>query len=228
VTDLVVIIPSRSRPDAVVELLDAFAATCPAETQVALAVDKDDPKLDGYGQLAHRLLCRVEQAEGNMVTALNSAATHVATKYKPFAIGFMGDDHRPRTQGWDQAYLDELRKLGTGIVYGNDLLQCEKLPTQVAMTSDIVRALGYMAPRDLTHLYVDNAWLALGTELDRISYLPEVVVEHMHPVARKGEWDDGYVRVNSAALFARDKAMFGRWLRFDLARDVERVRQVMA
>jgi hypothetical protein len=90
----------------------------------------------------------------------------------------MGDDHFPRTHGWDQAYLDALRELGTGIVYGNDLLQGHRLPTQCAMTADIVRRWGYMALPTLRHMYVDNFWRDLGNAADCLRYLPEVVVEH--------------------------------------------------
>jgi hypothetical protein len=236
VTDLVVIVPSRGRPHAVAELLDAFRDTCTAETQVVVAVDDNDPMLPKY---PYANTCLVPKAT-NMVRALNFAAAGIvggreATPTEmawagevPFAVGFMGDDHRPRTVGWDQRYLDRLHRLKTGMVYGNDLLQCERLPTQVAMTSDIIRALGYMAPEQLSHLYVDNAWLALGTELGRISYLPDVVIEHLHPIAAKGEWDEGYERVNNATAYARDRAVFGQWLRLQLPNDVQRIRQVMA
>jgi hypothetical protein len=124
----------------------------------------------------------------------------------------MGDDHMPRTVGWDAAYLEALRELGTGLVYGNDLLQGSSLPTQVAMTTDIVRALGYMAPPDLTHLYVDNFWRDLGRSAGCLRYLPDVIVEHRHPAAGKAQWDAGYARVNNSAMYEHDATAYEQYI----------------
>jgi hypothetical protein len=161
-----------------------------------------------------------------MGEALNARATGFAEigEDSPFAVGFMGDDHRPRSVGWDKAYLDALRELGTGIVYGNDLLQGENLPTQCAMTSDIIQALGYMAPPSLRHLYIDNFWKILGNGADCLRYLPDVIVEHVHPMAGKAEWDANYARVNSAQMYEHDKTAFEEWLRTSMVSDVAKVR----
>lgn len=201
-SDLVVIVPSRGRPEAAETLVRVFADTCTADTMLVFALDGDDPTLDRYPA--------VPQVVGEstcMVEALNLAALAVLPSAGR-GIGFMGDDHCPRTYGWDAAYLQALKDLGTGIVYGDDLLQGPRLPTQCAMTSDIVRALGYMAPPVLKHLYVDNYWLDLGSALGRLRYLPDVMVEHRHPVAGKAAWDAGYARVNDAAVYQADGAAY--------------------
>lgn len=231
--DLVVIVPSRGRPEAAEELAANFADTCTADTVLCFAIDADDPRLPGYkgvvqvAQARGQLVGEVTVTGGrNMVDALNHTAAWMVkpeNAHPPFAVGFMGDDHRPRTVGWDAAYLEALRGLGTGIVYGNDLLQGPRIPTQVAMTSDIVRALGYMAPPEFTHLWVDNFWLELGTALGRLRYLPDVVVEHMHPLAGKGDWDDGYRRVNSPAVASHDQAAFDTYMRTRFAGDLAKV-----
>lgn len=212
-SDLVVIVPSKGRPVAARELADAFSATCTADTRLVFAVDADDKTGGEY--VGAGLDIHVCPAPSNMVKTLNFA-TVIFASYRqgaacPPAIGFMGDDHRPRTSGWDAAYLDALRELGTGIVYGDDLLQGEKLPTQVAMTSDIIRALGYMAPPTLTHMYVDNFWLDLGRRAGFLRYLPDVVVEHLHPVAGKAEWDAGHIRVNAPQMYAADRTAYARY-----------------
>jgi hypothetical protein len=232
-TDLVVIVPSRGRPAAVRDLADAFAHTCTAPTRLVIAVDNDDPTGDRYSgemQQSRFPSWEIRRSDAdNMVSALNIAACWAtAIPDPPFAVGFMGDDHRPRTVGWDHAYLDALTDLGTGIVYGNDLLQGPNLPTQCAVTADIVRALGYLAAPSLTHLYVDNFWLQLGRWADCIRYLPDVVVEHMHPVAGKAQWDEGYVRVNSPGMYADDERAFRDYSTTGLAADVRKIRELRA
>lgn len=210
VADLTVIVPSRGRPEAAAELVRAFADTCTAVTHLMVAVDADDPELDGYRQ-AGLALHVTPNPERSMVACLNRATADVLA-YEPFAVGFMGDDHRPRTVGWDAAYLEALHELGTGLVWGDDLLQGDRIPTQVAMTSDIVGALGWMAPPPLTHLYVDNFWKDLGTQAGCLRYLPDVVVEHMHPVAGKADWDEGHQRVNAPEMYGKDAAAYQRFV----------------
>lgn len=224
--DLIIIVPSRGRPAAAADLLDAFNATCTADTELLFALDDDDPTRHDYPT-------RTPQWVGpnrSMVEALNNAAGGYVSGLlgmdPPFAIGFQGDDHRPRTKGWDTAYLAALRELGTGIVYGDDLLQRQNLPTQCAMTADIVQALGFMAPPTLHHMYVDNFWRELGKNADCLRYLPDVVVEHLHPVAQKAAWDDGYQRVNAPTVYARDADAFRQYLQHDMAAAADAVRQL--
>lgn len=222
-TGLVVVVPSRGRPEAAVSLAQAFARTCTAaDTRLVFSVDTDDPS--DYSPLIRNGFVDVAYGvNGSMVEALNRIASETAETWDAFAVGFMGDDHRPRTKGWDAAYLDALRELGTGIVYGNDLLQREKLPTQCALTADIVRALTHMAPPTLTHLYVDNYWRALGEQAGCIRYLPDVVVEHLHPVAGKAKWDEGYRRVNDRGMYTKDAAAFAAYTQSHLSGDVAKV-----
>jgi hypothetical protein len=233
VSDLVVIVPSRGRPQAVNELAEAFAQTCAADTDLVFALDSSDERqpeyVDAIRELPGLAFWQHTADNHSMVEALNRTAVSVASGgLKPFAVGFLGDDHRPRTRGWDQAYLDALRKMGTGIVYGDDGFQHQRIPTQCAMTADIVRTLGYMAPPTLTHMYVDNAWLALGRAIRGIQYLPDVFVEHLHPVAGKAEWDEGYARVNAKEMYQRDQIAFNRWMAESLPAEAARLRRVMA
>jgi hypothetical protein len=222
--DLIVIVPSRGRPGAAHALARVFADTCTADTRLVFSVDVDDPKRAEYSPLISNGPVELDvDVNRSMVDALNSSAGKRLTGH-PYAIGFMGDDHCPRTHGWDQAYLDALRELGTGIVYGNDLLQRERIPTQVAMTADIVRTLGYMAPPGLVHLYVDNFWRDLGAVADCLRYLPDVVIEHRHPVAGKASWDDGYRRVNAPEVYERDRLAYSGYLAGRFRDDVATVR----
>lgn len=228
--ELVVIVPSRGRPHAVVELAAAFHATCTANTALAFAIDDSDPAHLAYAEHAEasrlaspglRRPWLLSCNSSTMVEALNQAAMFYATEVAEPApvIGFMGDDHRPRTKGWDRAYLDALAAR-PGIVYGNDLIQGENLPTQCAMSTSWVRALGHMAPPPLRHLYVDNYWLTLGRATERITYLPDVVVEHVHPITGKVGWDEGHQRVNQPAMYEADRLAFDAYWREFGARDL--------
>lgn len=117
-----------------------------------------------------------------------------------------------------------MNKLGDGFVYGNDLLQGEKIPTQVAMTSSIVETLGFFTPPGFTHLCCDLAWKDLGEGIDKITYMPDVIIEHLHPANGKAELDEGYIYVNSPEMVSRDSVEYNRWKRDDLPRQIERLK----
>lgn len=224
--DLLVIVPTRGRPDNARRVLEAWDATRAWDDGAALSleVDADDPALDRYLALADaRVRVGVSTCWRPMVHKLNMVATNPLS-LDCFALGFAGDDHLPRTVGWARAYLDALREMRTGIVFGDDLLQGERLPTQWTMTSDIVRALGRMVPAPVQHLYCDNAILELGRAAGCIRFLPDVVIEHMHPVARKSNMDEGYRRVNSPQQYRHDLAAFRLWRDGRLSQDAATVR----
>lgn len=233
-SDLVVIVPSRGRPGAVAELAAAFRETCTASTCLVFAMDKGESFEDAYDVACAEasspgmavLPVVVDGEPASMVNALNGATQWVLTGDVK-VIAFMGDDHRPRTKGWDAAYLAALAEK-PGFVYGNDLLQGANLPTQVAMSAEVVRALGWMAPPTLVHLAVDNWWLELGQAADCITYLPDVVVEHLHPIAHKAKWDEGYKRVNAPEMYQRDLTEFERLRRTELPKAVEAVKNALA
>lgn len=210
--DLTYLVPSRQRPKNAVQLYEAFRETCTADTKLVILVDADDPTLSVYYSLLNGVgqVVAVEPGRTGMVAALQQGYDFFKD-HLGFAVGFMGDDHRPRTVGWDSRYLATLRELGTGFVYGDDLFQHEAIATQVAMTSDIPAALGYMCPPGFDHLCVDVVWNDWGRELNKIVYLSDVVVEHVHYLAGKSKHDITYGNVNNATVANHDAAEYRRY-----------------
>lgn len=231
--DLLMIVPSRGRPQNVAALLDTWGETATGAADLLIALDEDDPALPGYEAL--HVLDRWPARLGvprwrigkrlRLGGTLNEVAAAYSAAYR--MLGFLGDDHRPRTAGWDRRFVEALSELGTGLVYGNDLIQGAALPTAVAMTSDIVQTLGWMVPPGLVHLWIDNAWLELGRRIDQIRYLPDVVIEHMHPLVGKAPSDAGYEEVNSSARFESDRRAFEDWVRDGLDADVAKLKELI-
>jgi hypothetical protein len=124
---------------------------------------------------------------------------------------FMGDDHLPRTQNWDQAFIQALG-INTGIVYGDDLLQGANLPTAFGMSRDLVVELQGMTFPGCVHLFFDNFVKQLGLDLNYLKYLPNVIIEHLHPVAGKAEMDEGYARVNQPKWYEKDLLALQQYL----------------
>jgi hypothetical protein len=226
--DLVVIVPSRGRPERAAQLALACAKTCTADTVLLVSVDSDDPTLGQYAApVGATVFYTYAPVGAGHVGAINHAAAVALADFAPFAIAKLDDDHLPRTHGWDLAMLAALREMGTGIVYGNDLLQGANLPTAPALTAGIVKTLGFMGPPVLHHLMVDNYWKDLGAAAGCLRYLPDVVIEHMHPVAGKAAWDEGYRRVNDSIRYQADGVAYWNYhADGHFAVDVAKVREL--
>lgn len=233
--DLAILVPTRGRPENIRKVISAWDFTNGWDhADLILIVDADDPELAGYRALEEELaqgpdpsapiLLQLYQVPRwmPMVHKLDLAARELADRY--WALGFAGDDHLPQTIGWAKRYVDVLQELGTGMVYGDDGYQGAKLSTEWAMTSDVIRALGRMVPARVEHMYCDNAVLGLFTAAGAVRHLPEIRIEHMHPVAGKARTDAQYERVNSRDQMSRDRAAYQTWQATERAAHVQVVR----
>jgi len=208
-----VVVPSRGRPENAERLAQAFKDTG-AEADLYIVIDNDDPKWNEYAKSENYKKLPADNKTGGCAKSLNTGAVLLLdiTKYPLYDyFVFMGDDHLPRTPGWDKAFIQALGS-NTGIVYGDDLLQGANLPTAYGMTRDLVNELRGMTFPGCVHLFFDNFVKQLGLDLEYLKYLPEVIIEHMHPVAGKAEMDEGYERVNQPKWYEKDLLTLQRYL----------------
>lgn len=229
---MLVIVPSRGRPGNIKDLIDAWVMT-EANATLIVAIDDDDIQRDNY-ETAMKHAPNDEQYQLVVGPRLRLAGTlnavSMSRAMRPGAldtdiIGFMGDDHRPRTSHWDATVEDVFAQWGHCVAYGNDLLQGVNLPTQVFMTAGMIKTLGYMCPPGLVHMYLDNTWKQWGHSTGRLVYLEHVIIEHMHPIAGKSPWDDRYVEVNSGQQYADDEQAFNSYIAERLYDDEAKLRE---
>jgi hypothetical protein len=217
VTCLDILVPSRERPDNAHRLLEQIRSTVPPDSPiyVTFAVDIDDPTLEQYPNST------VIVSGGSMVQALNEVAVDRARGSEYLA--FLGDDTLPQGD-WYPRVMEALFSKKNSIVYGNDLIHGEGLPTSVFMDSNIVKTLGYMAPPNQKQLFVDNYWKALGEDLGTLIYLNDVIIEHLHPLVGKAPSDASYVLSNSPDRWRHDEEAFVTHLNGQHQKDLEKLR----
>lgn len=205
------LVPSRGRPGNASELIAAWEATR-SFAKLWICVDEDDPTLKEYKRIPLPPWVQLKvNARLRLGGTLNAWAMQ-AIQDDFQVIGFMGDDHRPRTPRWDLSIQEAISDAGgAAVVYGNDLLQGRNLATAVAMSANVIDSIGYMVPPGQTHLYIDNAWGDMGKALGHFIYLERVVIEHLHPIAGKAQWDDVYKEVNSGEMYTADQAVYEAW-----------------
>lgn len=229
---LTLIVPSKGRPDNARRLIQAVNRLAGEElTELVIALDHDEPLLEEYQAAVPVSECGHEwswvsvhpvRAQPQRMGPVLNAVAEVHACMADY-VAFMGDDHLPRTHLWDELLVDALRGR-PGVAYGNDLVQGETLPTACVISSDIIRALGYMCPPGQQHLYLDNFWRLLGTVVGNLAYCPDVVIEHLHPTAGTAGWDDSYLRNNAPDQYIRDRSAYQAFLRDQWPDDLTRLK----
>jgi hypothetical protein len=209
------IVPTRHRPKSCDELLAQFSETA-QDCDILFGIDEDD-----FSPYSDEVMARAAiNPRLRMCGTLNLLAAKHANDYEYLA--FMGDDHRPMTKAWDTELAGGIGERD-GVAYGNDLLQRQNLPTAVLMSASIVRSIGYMAPPELIHMYMDNFWKMLGQDLNHLIYRDDVIIEHLHPIAGKAQNDAGYVEVNSPEVYSKDLVSFEQYIRDRYAQDLQKI-----
>ena len=215
-----VILPTRSRPENAERCINALKEHS-VMSDFCIAIDDDQadlyPRLDGVIYEVNPRL--------RMNGTLNLVANKYADKYE--TIYFLGDDHLVRTPNWDEYLAGAIATKGYGLAYGNDLLQGISLATAVMMSTNIIKAVGYMAPPKLVHLFMDNYWMSLGRKLGTLWYFDKVIIEHLHPVAGKVEWDEQYMEANSTEVSNGDRDEFLRYIKEDLDNEYAKITKAL-
>jgi hypothetical protein len=214
---LLTICPTRGRLNVLRNMVDSFVKTS-VVSDLILCVDSDDPEVCEYRSLP----CQIKVFEGRLTTTEMINRTWRAVEKYPY-YSVTNDDFLYLTQGWDEKLIAAIGE--TGIAYGNDLLQGERLPTTSVISANIVLALGWLQMPTLKHLYGDEVWKHIGKELGILTYVDEVEIEHRHWIKDKSRMDETYKRTNSQELYGKDGSAFSLWKNYFAATDIENLRR---
>jgi hypothetical protein len=229
--DMLVIMPSRGRPEKAIHAIAEGMTFSTAHTHYWIGVDEDDPKLSEYeAMLMHRLVHmheRVFIAVGprlNLVQWTNFAAKAFAKNYRYLAS--FGDDHVPESLGWDSSLIQAIEGSsgGIGMAYPEDLRRND-IPEAVVMSSSIVSALGWMMEPSLQHFYVDNVWADLGNGANCLQFCPHVTVRHNHYQANpQVQRDNTYAEAESHG--GDDEMAYQRWRTTRMDQDIQTIKSL--
>jgi hypothetical protein len=171
-------VPSRGRPSAAAELAASFTATKALETtRLVFLVDSDDPTAQDYPTGGCTVI--FDAPTGDPTGPLNRAALTSEASI----VGFMGDDSRCMTPGWD--VMVERALAEPGLAWGCDETGPVAWPSTAFATADIVRALGYFALPSLRRGFFDVQWIttARAAGVERVIRASFPHDNHEHPVA---------------------------------------------
>lgn len=222
-SSLLVICPSHRRPNEALSLCRSFEKTKNlSSTSLAFLVWEEDPDLRAYSKDMMVVACPEEQ----MAPRCNGAQG-MFEGYS--AVGWVADDNRFNTPGWDEIVLHALRK--SPIVFGNDVESPGSKPSHVFMDARIPQALGWFLQPDLIGTFHDDAWMHLGTGAPTqrplgkngetgkgglgIRYIPEVVLSHL------------YTERDNSENFHHDMPLYESWVRHRAEDDIAKCRRAL-
>lgn len=207
ITDpLSVILPIRKRPDNLKRFFDNVKDTSSGLVNLIFYIDNDDPQsIEDVTTHAKRTGIQCDMAIGPRIflsEALNVAAANWKTDYAMIA----GDDVLFKVKNWDRMVVEEIDKFPAkiGIVSSNDGYAPANFLTHFGLHRNWVKVQGYLAPSFFCTDYTDTWYNDIADILGVKKVLP-VLVEHLHYLAGKAQYDDVYrYRVELKAIHRPD------------------------
>lgn len=194
-------LPSYGRPEKLRALLDAPGGM---PSDVVVLVNEDDPRRADYEVLSPWLI-RFIPAGSRVCDAWRYVYEEFPSE--PF-YGVLSDDCIPLTEGWagkmaaaagDRHFANPRGGFGWP----------QKMRTAVCLGGGLVRAMGCLAPAGFNHNFVDDVWDLVGATFRLIVPVPDVTIEHRHPIYGAVERDATHAR--GSGDFERDRARFQEW-----------------
>ena len=191
-----VLVPTRGRPSNMQRMTESLFATCinPDKVEVIFYMDDDDTK--PVGAMAQNLAARfnVKWLFGQRIVL--SKMWNECYKLADADICMHSDDDVIfRTPGWDETIMAEFSKVPDKIVFvypRDGIVDSEDLGTHGFLHRNWVDTVGYFVPPYFTWCYNDTWLTEVSKTLGRLRYLPDVLVEHIHPCVQKTPMDATY------------------------------------
>lgn len=223
ITNLVVV-PSRGRPQNVERCFTQLKQVSHiSDFMLLINEDQKDlyPEIDGVRTVI------VPESYGTRSTSKFHYFADQKLYEDYFTHSAIDDDCVVTTDGWDLLLHLPLKAKGYGIAWGNDTIQNGRVPTKWMMTNNIVKALGFILPPGLIHLFGDDFLARLAEAINSGHYAPNVMMEHHHWLNKKAEMDATYMENSTGEVWAHDERVFTEYMTGQFHDDVERVKKAL-
>jgi hypothetical protein len=201
--NLLVICPSRGRPELCKQMFDSFNET-EFISELLIITDTDDPKLKDYD-----VPYTINPCELTTVEIINIAYESNRYKYDYFMI--INDDFIFHTKGWDYMLVEDIViGGGWGIASGRNGMN-EKLPMTSVVSANILECTGWLVLPTLEHLCGDLVWRDIGEGINKLHFNKKVYIEHKHFMNLKRDKDATDEKTNSDKRYKEDNRVYRNW-----------------
>lgn len=223
------ILPTSHRPEQCRDAVTALAIAGCTTPGIVFVNGKEHREayvnsLRGFITFPPQWTWRYENENSGALGALNKIFTEFPDE--PF-YGFLGDDEFMETLNWDKKLIKAAGNWD--IAHGNDgVNRGERAQGGLCIGGRLARAVGYLAIPECWHNFgLDDLWEAVARAgACRRHYLPNVRIDHRHPLHGKGMNDACYEL--GASRYAIDQQHFFHWLRYKSKDVVKRIKEAKA
>lgn len=209
------LLPTLNRPEGVKRFFDAYE-TSGGTTAGQVIVDHNDYKRNqqAYDYIKAYILPNTWTLYiGNEITMgdkMNMAFWRFRnTNSFPLWIGMVQDDMVPETQYWDQILSWEVTIRGRHLISCAEGWQDEKrIRGAHVWSTELVRALGWIFPPKLPHLFNDDMWETIASRVPDFWHRRMDVMVRSHHVLRTGIMDSTHLATYERSRYESAKK---RW-----------------
>ncbi len=233
---LLLLCPSRGRPQKILEMIESVKTTADLEyTDLVVLLDKDDTSLQSYFRLIPqwvRIKVYDRQGDKTLTTEIINRVFEELNDYAYYSV--TNDDIVYKTKGWDKG-LSQPLKISCGQddtmleKYGKEnaaYIQPHLFPITSVIDGDIPRALGWLQFPPLVHSCGDNIWFWIGRRSDCLYTNDSYHTDHNSPYFDKGEEDETYKKCN-AFDNKQDYYTYKEWLKYRCGKELTIVEKLL-
>ncbi|MFH1868409.1 MAG: hypothetical protein ABH843_05515 [Candidatus Omnitrophota bacterium] len=193
--------PTRGRPGWAARFISSVyrTAVMPERIEVLFCVDSDDEDKDSYQSFLKGVKTRFSRLKRCELfirerTIVSRLWDTLAQECSGDLLIIANDDQVYVDYGWDVRLDEETKKFPDEIfcMWFNDAQFCENLATFPIISRRWFKVLGYLSPGIFKFLNTD-AWIHdIARRINRLHYIPDILVEHLHCDNRKAPFDKTY------------------------------------
>lgn len=199
---LLIKFPTRARPEKFFKVLDIYYNLLDSlsDTRFIISCDSDDKsmncdniisKLKNYKNLEFFF-----SNNKNKIEAINANIID-----EDFDIILLAsDDMIPQEKGYDTIIKQSFKKFfpdTDGVLWFNDGYQETRLNTLCILGKKYYNRFGYIYNPTYVSLWCDTEFTDVSRILNKVKYIPHVIIKHEHPVWLNEQWDDLQIKNDS-------------------------------
>lgn len=221
----VIVIPTRTRPQRLTKTLESVIQKS-GSSDIVVAIDEDEKEL--YPRVENIIYDVGPAPEPNHI-GVNAKLNRLANQFKDDYdyLLFVADDVIIQSNKWDNTLIKAISDIKYGISHPSESNHDARLLPSNGTCFDlrIVRTLGYLAPPTIKHLYIDNFWKRLGTDLGTLKFVPKVKIDHNHFTKDQSLVDPLYLQTNARVRYEQDRQAFEIYIDHQLKHDVAKIQK---
>lgn len=194
--------PTRGRPDRICVMIESVIKTTEKleNVEILFYIDSDDDKKDDYIVSINNLLNKYNNPFKRVLPhigepmSVSKSWNIIAEKCEGDILVMANDDEVWITKGWDRRLNEEADKFPDDIycIYFDDGVN--KGCSFPMVSRKWYETLGYFTPGIFKFLANDTWIQHIAQYIERLHYVPDVLVEHRHYLYNKSEMDETYKR----------------------------------